>query len=208
MWGRLLKNFFSSLFEIFSFNQCLQCQRESVPPVCAVCLSQIERVQNGEVGPFSFGRYEGVLKNLIHLFKYQNKFALAPSLAKLLLEITPQNTDIIIPVPLYFKKLQERKYNQAVLLGQELSKMMQAPLSVDILKKTLPTPSQTALSQSERQKSILNVFSVEKVEKIIRKHVALLDDVYTTGATAKECERVLLEAGAQKVSIITLARSQ
>lgn len=178
-----------------------------MPPVCAVCLSQIERVQNSDTGPLSFGRYEGVLKNLIHLFKYQNKFALAPSLAKLVLEIVPPDAESIIPVPLHFKKLQQRKYNQAVLLGQELSGMLRIPISVDVLKKTRLTPSQTELSQSERQKSILGVFSVEKAEKIIGKHIVILDDVYTTGATAKECERVLLGAGAHRVSIVTLARS-
>ena len=201
------KSLFSSFFEIFSLNCCLQCQKESVPLVCEKCLNRIERVQNSATGPFSYGRYEDVLKNLIHLFKYENKFALASPLAKLLLEVAPQNADMIIPVPLHFKKLQERKYNQSVLLGRELAKAAQIPLYVDVLKKTVPTPSQTELSQAERQKNVFNTFSVDKANKIINKHVLLLDDVYTTGATGAECERMLLQAGAQKVSIVTLARS-
>ncbi|MBI3017666.1 MAG: ComF family protein, partial [Deltaproteobacteria bacterium] len=127
--------------------------------------------------------------------------------AKLLLEVAPQNVDVIIPVPLHFKKLQERKYNQSVLLGRELAKAVQIPLYVDVLKKRVPTPSQTELSQSERQKNVFNTFSVDQENKVINKHVLLLDDVYTTGATSAECEKLLLQAGAQKVSIVTLARS-
>ena len=192
---------------MFSFNYCLQCHQESVPLVCKACLSHIERVQNSETGPFSYGRYEGVLRNLIHLFKYQNKFALAPSLAKLLLGIVPPNVEVVIPVPLYVKKLQERKYNQSVLLGRELAKEIQVPLYVDVLKKIVPTPSQIELSQVERQRNVLNIFSVEKSEKILGKNIVLLDDVYTTGATVEECKKMLLQAGAQNVSIVTLARS-
>ncbi|MBI3019055.1 MAG: ComF family protein [Deltaproteobacteria bacterium] len=188
-------------------NQCLQCQKESVPLVCGKCLSRIERVQNSATGPFSYGRYEGVLKNLIHLFKYENKFALASPLAKLLLEVAPQNGDVIIPVPLHLKKLRERKYNQSVLLGQELSKVMPLPVYGNVLKKTMPTTSQTELSQLGRQKNVLNTFSVAHADRIQGKHVLLLDDVYTTGATGAECEKILLQAGAQKVSIVTLARS-
>lgn len=202
-----MKTFLSSFFELFSLNQCLQCQKESVPLVCERCLSQIERVQNSPAGPLSYGRYEGVLKNLIHLFKYENKFALATPLVKLVLEIAPQDAEAIIPVPLHFKKLQQRKYNQSILLGRELSKALCIPLCVDVLTKIKPTPSQTELGPLERQKNVLNAFLVQKVHKMIGKHLLLLDDVYTTGVTAKECERMLLQAGAKKVSIITLARS-
>ena len=210
-----VKSFLASFFEMFSLNQCLQCQKESVPLICDRCLSHIERVQNNVTGPFSYGRYEGVLKNLIHLFKYQNKFALAGPLAKLLLNIVPQNGDVIIPVPLHLKKLRERKYNPSVLLGQELSQELsrkflnaiRVPVYRNVLEKIAPTPSQTELSQSERRKNVLNTFSVTHADKIKGKHVLLLDDVYTTGATVSECEKMLGQAGAQKVSVVTLARS-
>ncbi len=196
---------------MFSLNYCLQCQKESVLLVCERCLGQIEQVQNSATGPFSYGRYEGVLKNMIHLFKYQNKFALASPLAKLLLDVIPSNVEGIVPVPLHLKKLQERKYNPSAHLGRELShelsKTIRVPVYLDVLKKTVSTPSQTELSQTERQKNVLGVFGVAQEHKIKGRHILLLDDVYTTGATAEECSRVLKQAGASQISVVTLARS-
>lgn len=193
------------LLDIFSLPLCLSCQKESRDLVCFHCLSQIERVHNQPDGPFSYGRYEGTLKHLIHLFKYKNKFALANVLAKFLKEAAPIETDILIPVPLHRRKIQERKYNQSVLLIKALSPMIHVPFTLDVLKKKIFTHSQTELSKTKREQNIKGSFVVQNIKKIIGKHVLLVDDVYTTGATTQEAAKMLIASGAQKISILTIA---
>jgi len=202
-----ISNLFSSLIQVFTLEVCLECQKESKSLICTSCIQKIKRTHNQPQEPISYGAYEGVLKNLIHLFKYENKFGLAKPLADLLIDLVPKDIDCIIPVPLHFEKLQERKYNQSALLAKELSQKLRLPLFLNVLKKKIKTPSQTDLSKTQREKNILGVFSVENENKIYAKNILLIDDVYTTGATVQECQKVLLSHRAQKVFVLTLAKS-
>lgn len=199
--------FFSSLFEVLTTLTCLHCQQESIDLICRSCFSRIPKIESNVKDVYCYGSYDGILKNLIHQFKFENKFSLSKLFASLLCQTTPKNFDCILPVPLYLKKLQQRKYNQSALIAIELSKLLHIPCYLDVIKKPFETPSQTELSKSKRKKNVKGAFTVSRIPKILNKNILLVDDVYTTGATVNECKKVLIRAGAANVIIATLAKS-
>lgn len=116
--------------------------------------------------------------------------------------------DMLMPVPLHRWRLLSRRYNQAAIMVQALSKTTRIPAVLDGLKRVRATPSQGYLKAAERHKNVKHAFAVEpkRANEIQGKIIVLVDDVYTTGATTKECVKVLLKSGAVKVHILTLAR--
>jgi ComF family protein len=115
--------------------------------------------------------------------------------------------EALIPVPLHPKRKSKRGFNQARVLAKELSKLKGLPLEDLVLRKMKNVPPQTSLERDERGKSVRGVYTVLKSEKIQGKTVLLVDDVYTTGSTLKECSRELLRAGAKEVRAITIAQA-
>lgn len=118
------------------------------------------------------------------------------------------DTDLIVPVPLHRWRLWRRRYNQAALMGRAVANMNGKAFMVDALDRTRPTPSQGHLKADERRKNVKSAFSVHPKRRsaLQGKNVLLIDDVYTTGSTVRECARVLREAGAKDVFVLTLAR--
>jgi ComF family protein len=118
------------------------------------------------------------------------------------------NTDIIIPVPLHRKRLFYRRYNQAALMAKAIGKQMNIEVDVNGLIRNKPTKSQGHLRRKERFKNVRAAFSLtKKGELAIKdKHILLVDDVLTTGATVGACTKVLMGKGAASVQIITLTR--
>jgi len=115
-----------------------------------------------------------------------------------------EEADLIAPVPLHPRRLQQRGFNQALLLAQAYTP---AIVARELLVRVRYTPPQTTLkSPRERQENVKGAFGVPRPELVSGKRVLLVDDVYTTGATVKECARALRRAGAREVSIITVAR--
>ena len=202
-----LETFFDRFFELFVPSTCLSCQYESRELVCPGCLHKIEKIKIQTAGTVqSYGPYEGILKGLISQFKYAQKPGLSKPLASLLIEILPRQIDGIVPVPLHPHKLKERRYNQAALLSEELSRKLKKPCFLDGLIKETDTDSQTQLSKSAREKNVKGVFSFNPKYNLKSYQILLVDDVYTTGATLKECERMLLKHGVKKVYSVTLAQ--
>ncbi len=118
------------------------------------------------------------------------------------------DTDVIIPVPLHRWRLLRRRYNQAALMAQGLSKKTKIPYIPDMLIRTRSTPVQGHLNASERKKNVASAFSVHpKYAGNVRgKKILMIDDVYTTGSTVNECAKVLKRSGAARVDVLTLAR--
>ena len=119
-----------------------------------------------------------------------------------------KDADYLVPVPLHRWRILRRRFNQSSLMVQYLSRETGIPYLLDVLKRTRATETQGHLQVNERQKNVRNAFSFNpKYLDVIRnKHIVLIDDVYTTGATITECTKVLLKAGAASVDILTLAR--
>jgi ComF family protein len=117
--------------------------------------------------------------------------------------------DVIVPVPLHWRRLWARRYNQAALLAKGLSKLSQTPCNVLVLRRGRPTKSQGEMpSAKARRRNVLGAFRVDaKWRDVINgRAVLLVDDVFTTGSTVDACARALKRAGAAKVLVLTLAR--
>jgi ComF family protein len=159
----------------------------------------------------ALGLYEGTIREAIHQLKYGGKAFLTKSLVGLLDKGYPfidyPSYDLLVPVPLHRKRLRERGFNQALLLGSAVGRKMGVPCAGFALKKTRWSEPQIHLSPKEREGNVKGSFSVVDPEDIRGKRVLLVDDVMTTGSTVNECARELLKAGAEEVDVFTLARA-
>ena len=160
---------------------------------------------------FSAVRYDGVMKELIHEFKYTGKEYLGSALGKYMLTfikeygIPVQYVDYIVPIPLYAARLREREFNQALVLGKAIAEEFHRPLAARLLTRTRPTRSQAELEAGARAVNVKDCFSVREPSQVQGKNILLVDDVLTTGATCSEAAYTLKKAGAQIVFALTLA---
>jgi ComF family protein len=112
-----------------------------------------------------------------------------------------------MPVPLHLTRLRWRGFNQSQLLAWSLARLARVPLDAFSLERVRPTRPQVELDHAERQRNVKQAFQVQRPERVRGQHILLVDDVYTTGATADECSRALMRAGAAAVDVLTLARA-
>lgn len=158
----------------------------------------------------SFAWYDDTLRTLIHLLKYQGFQPLAKPLGawlgSLTTEFERQQFDLVIPVPLHVKRQRQRGFNQAALLAAHVSQAQGIPLGARNCVRVRDTRPQTGLRAAERRKNVAGAFQVPRAESVKGRRVLLIDDVMTTGATVNSCARALLDAGAQGVWVVTLAR--
>jgi ComF family protein len=152
-----------------------------------------------------YGKYDGVLKEAIHQYKFNKVRRLSKPLAMLLQELPFPDSDAIVVVPLHTKRLREREFNQTALLGRYLSKKIKIPLLLDALIKIKETRPQTGLSSEERLRNLKNAFVARDIVKGL--NLLLIDDVITTGTTIKECSKALQKAGARGITVLALARA-
>lgn len=175
------------------------------PPFCAKC----------DCSPLYFerawavGKYTGIIKDLIHLFKYRRQQYLAKPLGKLMIDfintnLNWQTIDTLVPVPLHPKKLRRREFNQAELLAKEINREIPVPI-INALIRIKQTSSQTTLPPEKRFSNIAGVFKIRDTKEVTQKSILLIDDVLTSGATANECSRVLKQEGAKRIEVLTLA---
>lgn len=154
--------------------------------------------------------FAGHVRDLILDFKYHQKFHHLPQLSEWLTEgyqrhYPKEIFDALVPVPLYFLRRINRRFNQAEELSKKLSKKTQIPV-LDCLKRIKNTNKQTLLTRSERLKNPLNAFAIKDDADVKGMRLLLIDDVLTTGATADACAKVLKKAGAAEVCALTIAR--
>lgn len=115
--------------------------------------------------------------------------------------------DALVPVPMKRSQVRRRGYNQSSVLSESLSKITNLPSYNNCIIKVKNTKHQMKLKRDERIVNIIGVFRVKNKKAILNKNILLIDDVFTTGATADECAKVLLMGGAKKVWVLALARS-
>jgi ComF family protein len=114
--------------------------------------------------------------------------------------------DILMPVPLHPQRLQEREYNQSLLLAHGLSQHLQIPLQLSCLLRVRATAPQTSLSKKERLTNLHRAFAIDDVSRVKGQRILLIDDVFTTGTTLHECAKTLRKAGSGAIYGLTLAR--
>ncbi len=206
---------------------CAACAREArkiEPPFCHQCSQPFEGAIEGEFTcsncsdrTFHFDcavtRYlsRGVVREFIHRFKYDRHFYLRHPLADWMAEaldddrIHAQPFDAFVPVPLHAARFRERDFNQAEVLAQLLAKRTGRPV-LKALKRIRYTTTQTRLDREQRMENLRNAFRVRHAATVQSRHLILVDDVFTTGSTVEECARVLRQAGAASVRVVTVAR--
>lgn len=154
---------------------------------------------------------KGSVLTAIHRFKYDRQLWFETFLGALLVgaaaaPLRSEHWDALIPVPLFPVKEREREFNQAERLARRLGEATAIPVLNKLLKRALPTPSQTRLTRKQREDNMKNAFTLRKPQKLTGKRFVMIDDVFTTGATTSACAKVLLKAGAESVVVWTLAR--
>jgi ComF family protein len=173
--------------------------------MCPAC----EAEPQGFDSAWSYGAYDGALRRLIHVFKYERVDTLAGPLAGMLLDALPRDEefDCVAPMPLHWRKQWDRGFNQAELLAREVARRVGIPYS-DLLKRGKASPAQAGLTFAARRDNVQGAFAIRRKAAARDRHVLLIDDVLTTGATAAAAARVLKRAGkARRISILTLARA-
>jgi len=153
----------------------------------------------------------GIVREAIHRYKYQRALWFEPFLAGLLIrEATPvlseQHWDFIVPVPLHSVKQREREFNQAERLADHLSAATRIPLNKKLLRRVIPTATQTLLTREQRATNMRGAFEVSAQSGLDGGRIILVDDVFTTGATTSACAKALRAAGADDVCVWTVAR--
>jgi len=216
-----------SLLDINEFDYCL-CNKNPIIVQPWQKTGKCNRCCNKKLSGLYFAlpyKEKELTKKLIHQFKYPPYLKeLAETLASILIEhfiISQKNTNeiwensVLIPVPLDKNKQKSRGYNQSEELAKELAKILKIPIISDHLIKTKSTSPQMELSKEEREKNLLNAFSinvksggVSDTPPLSRKKIFLVDDVYTTGSTMEECAKTLKQAGLKQVWGITIAREE
>jgi len=171
---------------------CGECQRRP-PPLDAAW------------APF---RYAWPLDRLESRYKFGRDLA-AGRVLSTLWQIEPRTgalPELVLPVPLHRGRLRQRGYNQALELAKPLAKAFGIPMQCDLLQRQRATPPQTELDAVTRRRNMRGAFAL-RTDMALPVHVAILDDVMTTGATVAECSRVLKRAGVQRVDVWALARA-
>ncbi len=202
----------------FLCRSCLQSLPVITPPVCPKCgrpysegvLCPDCRNWSAEIdGIRSPFRFEGVMRQAIHDFKYRNLRALAELLSGLLCDYLTDNplpADVLVPVPLHPKRLRERGYNQSGQLAIELGKLIKLPVITDCLIRQRHTPPQARTSNAEERRRNMAGAFVCRDRRLQDKRVMLIDDVATSGATLNACAAVIKATGAAAVWALVMAR--
>jgi ComF family protein len=168
---------------------------------CALCRFGLR----GFDAAYCFGSYEGVLRELIHLYKYGRVKTLARPLGALLAAALPREEcfDAVTPVPLHWRRQWQRGFNQSELLARTIARRCGVPV-IHALKRVRPTVAQAGLSNTGRRRNVAAAFRPRRA--VEGKRILLIDDVMTTGSTAAACALALKRAGAAKVALLTVAR--
>lgn len=156
-----------------------------------------------------FSDYQGSLKWLIKQFKYQNKLYLAPLLGRFLyskIKALDDNDrpDAIVPMPSHWTRHWHRGFNQSYIIAKLLSRATVIPLISQGVKRSRRTPALEGLNRKQRRSVVSNAFSVSVQ---LPNHVAIVDDVFTTGSSAESLAKILIRHGVQRVDLWVLART-
>jgi ComF family protein len=179
---------------------------------CALC----RRLQPPFVKAVAYGSYDGGLRELIHLLKYEQVRPAAVVLGRMLAEsvsgmVSGSTPLVVVPVPLHARKLRQRSFNQSELIAQHAVRVGvgsgRLALNSRALQRRRETQSQIGLTRHQRRENLRGAFAVRRPEEIAGREILLVDDVFTTGTTVSECARVLLRAGASKIFVATVART-
>lgn len=192
---------------------CPRCGRpfpdapESPDHLCSECMESVFHFDTAR----SAVLHSGIVRDRIHQYKFGGKLHWLPAFVELCeavyacWRIAPP--DMIMPVPLHLKRLQERGFNQSGLLAKELGRRLDVRVSFDSLIRKVRTQPQTRLDREDRLQNVRGAFEVQEASEVRNRRILIVDDVFTTGETLSECARTLKKAGADEVHALTITRA-
>jgi len=228
LFSEYKKSFINLLYPDF----CMICQSDLLTnekTICTICETKLpytdyHLVKNNPIEKKLWGRVDvenatallffekGLdVQTLISGLKYKNREDVGVKLAEIYAEILLEsknellNVDLIIPIPLHYKKKKKRGYNQCDEFVKTLSEKLDIPFSFDSIKRVVDTISQTGKTRINRWENVSDIFKVVKLNNIKNKHILLVDDVITTGATLEALSLKILEIENTKISILVMA---
>ena len=156
-------------------------------------------------------RFDEILRALVHALKYSDRLDLAPMMGRWISHAGREllaEADALVPVPLHWRRLWTRRFNQSAMLAAAISAQSGVPIATGVLKRVKPTAQQVGLSRTERAANVQGAFRVppEARGAVAGRRLVLVDDVLTSGATVEGCARALLRAGAANVDVLIFAR--
>jgi len=179
---------------------------------CGVCLERPPRFVAARAWACYPREDDHPLRQVVQKFKYSRKVSLGKPLGRLMARgcqefLAAVDADLIVPVPLYPKRLRWRGFNQSALLGREIGRAYGIPMDPFLLLRRRETAAQTQLPEDERRRNVRDAFALNADRSVKDRRILLIDDVYTSGATVNECSRTLKQGGAKEVYVLTLARA-
>lgn len=226
------KAYLTDLFNLFYPNVCLSCSKALIKGeevLCFKCENELPQTGywndgenrlakrfwgrvpvQGTVALFKFHK-GGEIQNLLHALKYKGRKEAGEYCGKMLghylkqSDSIIQNVDLIVPVPLHWKKEKQRGYNQCTPFAEGISKVLSVSYSLTALERVHENTSQTKKSKFDRFGNVSEIFAVKDAKQLQGKHILLVDDVVTTGATAEACLQTILSVPETKVSFAAIA---
>jgi len=156
-------------------------------------------------------KYENIVRKCIIDYKFNEKAYKHKMFEKILLKNEKiysflKKYDIITYVPMFKNKKAKRGYNQTEIIAKDISKKLRIKLEKNNIIKIKDTKKQSTLNKKEREKNVKDAFAIRNTKNIVSKKVILFDDIYTTGNTVNECSKILKEAGAEEIVVLTIAK--
>lgn len=205
---------------------CDTCSMSIAPllqPICVKCGCPDARIKTENIcancppGKTWFARargvaaFSGVAQVVVARLKYHRRIEYAALMAEAIGESYAKDNgggaDVVVPVPLHSSRRRERGFNQSALIARHFAEFHGIPVTEKALLRIKPTPSQTRMKKRQRRENVSGAFSCRRPAEIAGRRVLLIDDVYTTGSTVNECAKVLMEAGAESVQVLSYARA-
>lgn len=229
-----VKEYFLDLFELIYPNICVTCQRKLLKGedvICITCDSELPlteywRDTENPVSKRLWGRVEiqgaasflefrkgGKVQRLVHQLKYKGRQDIGTYLGRSLAFYLSQkdsvikDVDLVVPVPLHWKKMKQRGYNQSTPFAKAIAEYLKVPFSETALERQYENVSQTRKKRYDRWGNVEGIFSVADEPQLMNKHILVVDDVFTTGATAEACLQTILRVPGSKVSFLSIALS-
>ncbi len=213
-------NFLESMLSFIFPPTCGICGKENKNYICNSCMKKLKeektyipQIENyTEIKHCYIFKYDGTIRQKILQYKFKDCAYLYKMFSEFFVKNEKvcrflKNYDIIIPVPMTRKKIAKRGYNQSELVAKEIANNSENLVYLNkVLVKQKETNTQSALTKKERLNNVKNVYKIQNMEKIKAKNIILFDDIYTTGATCKECAKTIMNSGAKSVAVLTIAK--
>lgn len=213
-------NFINSALDYFFPPICGMCGEINENYICNNCYENIKKNKKCVINEYNnrnfskhlyIFKYEGIIRNKIIEYKFEDKGYLYKMFAKIILSDKKtcnfiKKYDVIIPVPISKKRKKKRGYNQSELVANELAQKLNQDIWTDIIIKKKDNKPQSELNKLERIKNVEDIYEINKPIEVKNKKVLLLDDIYTTGSTVNEIARKLKQNQTQEIGVITLAK--